>query len=309
MIDQTHHSIADWDFSNANWILSMERYTSAPTSFNADDFPMPTILCNHPSTLCIPEGRILCQCYFSPDTTLLGQFFFRNQCPTDQVPNIANCYLLYIYSNRTRFREMLNNEKVWEHTIYYDLPRGIWVQLEITWWNYPPYDSKHPLAIQLRAYYYHAWHDYGRVEREIARWHDSPINRIGFRPLYPYCYFDDFEIHAPVWPPPEAKLIYTSILSSSWPSDPFNTWVEWDLSALIPAEATAVEVSLSATDANTAGCRPFGSTLSRIFALGAPPSKNSYTLQCEVGADRKIETMRSLASAVDFRIIGYWIPQ
>lgn len=309
MIEQTHHSIADWDFSNANWTLSMERYTSAPTSFNANDFPMPTILCNHPSTLCIPEGRILCQCYFSPDTALLGQFFFRNQCPTDQGPNIANCYLLYIYSNRTIFREMLNNEKVWEHTIYYDIPRGRWVQLEITWWNYPPYDTKHPLAIQLRAYYSFTWHDYGRAEREIARWHDSPINRIGFRPLYPDCYFDDFEIHAPVWPPPEAKLIYTSISSDPFTPEPHDTWVEWDLSSEIPDDAIAVEVTCYDNNQQNLGVRPYGSPIERRFWTGAPGNWLTFTIHCEVGTERKIECFRMYDTPSRFRVVGYWTPQ
>ena len=309
MSELIHHSLADWDKSNNNFALYDGKYTSAPTSLRSTASPRPIFLCNHPSTLCLPEGRILCQTWCNINRSSLGQFSFRNQCPTDQVPDFQNCYLFQADYIGPRVWEWVNGKSQWSHTFGSELPRDRWVNIEITWWNYPPYDDKHPLAIQFRAYYAGSWHDYGRAERDIARWHDSPINRVGLCVFYTDNYFDDTEIHAPVWPPPGVKMIYTSMLSSIWPSNPSGSWVAWDLSAIIPAEAIAVEVSLSATEANTAGCRPFASTLSRVFALGAAPLKNSYTLQCEVGTNRNIETMRALASAVEFRIIGYWIPE
>ncbi|GAH01880.1 unnamed protein product, partial [marine sediment metagenome] len=239
----------------------------------------------------------------------LGQFTFRNQCPTDQVPDFRNCYLLQLDYLGPRVWEYVNGRIQWVHDFGLQLPRDRWCNIEITWWNYPPYDDKHPLAIQFRAYYAGSWHDYGRAEREIARWHDSAINRVGLRPFYDDNYFDDTEIHAPVFPPPGAKLIYTSIRSAIWYSDPYATWVEWDLSAIIPAEATVVEVRISSLANNIAGVRPTGSDLNRNFWVGAPPYSSDFSIQCEVGIDRKIETKRDYDSAVQFIIMGYWIPQ
>ena len=309
MIEPVHHSLADWDKSSTYWTLSTKYYTSAPTSLVGTAYQGPTFLCNHPSTLCIPQGRILCNILFDPPRDWNVHFTFRNQCPTDQVPNFQNCYEFLCHRWEAWVQERVNGKLTWSKSWPQQLPYTEWFTIEITWWNYPPSDTKHPLAFQYRAYYDRSWHDFGRTQNDLARWHDSPINRVGFRLYDAGNYIDDTEIHAPVWPPPTVKMIYTSILSAIWPSNPSGSWVEWDLSSIIPAEAIAVEVSISATDANTAGCRPFGSTLSRVFSLGAAPLKNSYTLQCEVGTNRKIETMRALAPAVEFRIIGYWIPE
>lgn len=309
MIQPIHHSLADWDKSSTDFMLSTARYTSSPTSLMSTVMEGPYFLCNHPSTLCIPEGRILCQTYLGADVSELGVFSFRNQCPTDHVPDFQNCYMLWCEATGILVYEVVNGHRTWHHNYGPRFPRDKWVQIELTWWNYPLYDDKHPLAIQLRAYYDGSWHDRGRAEREDARWHDSPINRVGLRPWRELNYFDDTEIHAPVWPPPGVKMIYTSIVSYVFPSDPSMAWVEWDLSDIIPAEATVVEVHITAIQNNIAGCRPLGSDLLRIFYVGTPPFAISYTLHVEVGAERKIETMRWAFDAVEFRIIGYWIPQ
>lgn len=309
MIEPVHHSIADWDKSSPDFTLSAAKWTSAPTSLRSTEDEGPLFLCNHPSTLCIPEGRLLCQAWCHLTRYALCQFVFRSQCPTGEVPDFQNCYMVQIDYIGARLWELVNGRIQWDHKFDYDLVHEKWVNFEITWWNYPPYDDKHPLAIQFRAYYSGSWHDYGRAEREIARWHDSAINRVGFKPFYDVNYLDDTEIHAPVWPPPEAKLIYTSMVSDLWPSSPFGVWVEWDLSAIIPADATVVELNVAAIENNAAGCRPLGSDLFRTFAVGAPPLLLGYTLQVEVGAERKIETMRFFNTDVSFRLIGYWTPQ
>lgn len=309
MIQPVHHSIADWDKSSTDFALSAARYTSAPTSLRSTENEGPRFLCNHPSTLCIPEGRILCQTWCDDNRSALGQFSFRNQCPTDQVPDFQNCYLLQLDYLGPRVWEYVNGRIQWTHDFGLQLPREKWVNVEITWWNYPPYDSKHPLAIQFRAYYAGSWHDYGRAENENARWYDSAINRVGLRPFYNDNYFDDTEIHAPVWPPPGVKMNYTSIFSEPISPPTEGAWFEWDLSAIIPAEATVVEVSFSAAQMNIAGVRPFGSTINRVFSVGIGVFNISRSIQCEVGTDRKIEIWRTFATDVSFLIAGYWIPQ
>ncbi|MBA7647267.1 hypothetical protein ES703_55039 [subsurface metagenome] len=208
-----------------------------------------------------------------------------------------------------RVWEVVNGRWGWFHGFGLQLPREKWCNIEITWWNYPPYDGKHPLAIQFRAYYDHNWHDYGRAENENARWHNSAINRVGFWPFYNDNYFDDTEIHAPVWPPPGAKLIYTSIYTAGFTPVPHDTWLEWDISTLIPSDATVIEVACSAFVNNTVGCRPLGSDLGRLFLVGVLPDGTTSTIQCEVGADRKIEVYRQANTDVWFAIIGYWTPQ
>lgn len=306
MSQPVHHSIADWDKSNTNFSLFPGNYTSPPTSLRATASPYPIFLCNHPSTLCIPEGRILCQTWHDIDRASMCNFMFRNQLPLDNIPDYRNCYMVEILQPNIMLYEWVDGLLTWSHTYGYWPPGDKWVNIEITWWNYPVYDDKHPLAVQVRAYYDHDWHDHGRAEREIGRWHDSPINRVGFGLLYNDNYIDDTEIHSPVWPPPEVKLIYTAIYSSTWLSNPFGLWVEWDLSAIIPAHATVVEVGCSAVINNVVGCRTLGSPINRIFVAGAATVATSLTIQCEVGPERKIETYRQNNTDVWFVIAGYW---
>lgn len=309
MIDLNHHSIADWDKSSPDFTLSMAKWTSAPTSLRSTVDEGPLFLCNHPSTLCLPEGRILCQTWCDEFRYALAQFVFRSQCPTSEVPDFQNCYMVQIDYIGIRVWEWLNGRVVWDHKFDVDLVHDRWVNFEITWWNYPPYDDKHPLAIQVRAYYSGSWHDYGRAECENARWHDSAINRVGFRPFYDVNYLDDTEIHAPVWPPPGVKLNYTAIWTSPQSASVVNTWWEWDISALIPADAIAVEVLTQCMGQQTMGIRPYGSDLDRKFMAGTAGLIYFTSLQCEVGTQRSIEIWRSANVYVVFRIAGYWTPE
>lgn len=191
-----HHSIADWDRDHNDFALYAGKYTSPPTSLRATLDYGPIFLCNYPPTLCLPQGRILCQTYCQ--RVALATFFFRNQTPPGDTPNFDNCYRILLDHAGPRVFEVVNRRVTWVHIFTTELPRTKWINIELTWWNYPVYNGFHPLAIQFRAYYDGSWHDYGRAERNIGRWHDSAVNRVGFRPYYFNNYFDDTEIHAPV---------------------------------------------------------------------------------------------------------------
>lgn len=198
MMQPIHHSVADWDTDSTNFTLSPDRYTSPPTSLRATGIMGSAMLCNRPATLCLPEGRIRSQVWWTSEWPVLGQITFRSQDPIGQVTRYEHCYMVQIDYVGTRFWEWVNGRITWGARFPFPCPRDKWVQLEITWWNYPPYADKHPLAISFAAFFDGSWHDYGRAERELARWYDSPINRVGIYPCHELNYFDDFEIYAPI---------------------------------------------------------------------------------------------------------------
>lgn len=84
-----------------------------------------------------------------------------------------------------------------------------------------------------------------------------------------------------------------------------SSWIDWDISAAIPAGALYAEISMRNRDAAEylAGVRKDGSALDR-YQYVSDDSQN--TMLVEVGTSRIIERYSSHAN-VNFSIFGYWI--
>lgn len=92
-----------------------------------------------------------------------------------------------------------------------------------------------------------------------------------------------------------------------------NTWEDWDLSALIPANAVAVLVVHACMDPGFGdtrqwGCRKNGSALIRNKNYSNSKNPGTYgsnSLVCEVDANKVIEVWGAITQSY-FGIAGYW---
>jgi len=89
-----------------------------------------------------------------------------------------------------------------------------------------------------------------------------------------------------------------------------TTWTDWDVSALVPAGAVAVEVTAkhNAVAVVTFGARKNGSALARNgWAMGNSGVAESVSFTTECDANRVIELYSSTDGRVNYNITGYWI--
>ena len=107
--------------------------------------------------------------------------------------------------------------------------------------------------------------------------------------------------HVPLKP-----LQYTSVKSDA-EAPPIGAWTPWDLSAIIPTGAKAVEVVALGEGFAQVGVRPSGSTINRFVGIGAEGILLSTSIHCEVGNNRTIE-IYSGPVVYFFYIFGYWRP-
>lgn len=100
-------------------------------------------------------------------------------------------------------------------------------------------------------------------------------------------------------------LVFTELFSSSAGSGS-ATWVDWDISSIVPSGTLYVEVLVrnEAGTTQTGGIRKNGSSTER--KLGMPSnSAGTFTSTVEVDSTRTIERYSSDTSIV-FYILGYW---
>jgi hypothetical protein len=82
-----------------------------------------------------------------------------------------------------------------------------------------------------------------------------------------------------------------------------DVWEDWDLSASIPANAHAVEISVYVANTETGGVRKNGSATERISSSSLPGYMTFTTL---LDSNRIIETYHSTTN-LRFYVTGYWI--
>lgn len=112
--------------------------------------------------------------------------------------------------------------------------------------------------------------------------------------------------------PPVAPPNYTELVGGEdvQPSGAQFSWQDWDISAIIPEKATAVEVMVKQSTAgwHIAGVREDGSSLVRIFNIGASAQNESVTITVPNNG-RIIELYcysAVQAQCAQHSIVGYW---
>ena len=110
--------------------------------------------------------------------------------------------------------------------------------------------------------------------------------------------------------PSGGGLTYVEIAPPAWSSPSVaNTWENWDLSALIPADAKYADIfaRYKATSASNFGVRKNGSAIVR-YLLPVAVSGIVYPYLTELDAGRIVERyVGGISTRADFTVIGYWI--
>jgi len=84
-----------------------------------------------------------------------------------------------------------------------------------------------------------------------------------------------------------------------------NTWIDWDLSAIVPSGTKVVIVTIQLGPVTGyRGARKNGSTDSRTYSIRYDRDQVVVTLLCECDSNRVIE-IYSCTDTDTFRIIGY----
>lgn len=103
------------------------------------------------------------------------------------------------------------------------------------------------------------------------------------------------------------EMIYVEL----WPSMPhwvseLEVWEDWDISALVSADAIAVDVMIyhAAVEIGNNGAREDGSERARLLSM---IQFSSAILPCNVAQSKTIEVFAWYTGAL-FRIVGYWKP-
>lgn len=190
-----HHSVADWDFEDTRWELSNERFISPPTSLRKTTGDRCAVLCRHPETRILPQGRM--STYLWEPFRFSSIFIFRAQTLIGISNHLNN------YSLRT---SGVNSVALWrtiagvEDTIgswHYSSNPETWVRLRVTWWNgYDPHND-FALIVELDKEIDGEWATRGKCYDPDNLWKDSIMNRCGVELKQPGQFLDNSEIWIP----------------------------------------------------------------------------------------------------------------
>ncbi len=188
-----HHSLADWDFENVDWILDEVIYhTEVPSLLGIGTGGQALI--KHATTGALSDGRLILWLRSSLATELC-YLIFRNQ-KADGDADRDNTYSLSIYENTVVLKYYLGGEpsvevETKDHTWSWVI--NTWYRLRLTWWT-----SAERLYVRIERWTGTAWVTLGGdadidFQDVNDRWKNETVNRCGLS-YYEKFHQDDLEV-------------------------------------------------------------------------------------------------------------------
>lgn len=196
LVPLKHHSTTDWDFQNANWLLTAQQYISAPTSIRAIVAAGLYVLSRLAGAQCLPQGRMIA-CTYATSVHTMYFLTFRNQAALGSASS-TNCYLLYRNSATTiRLNRMVGGVSTLIGTWTTTHTLNAWHRYRITWWNGVNEQNQPALACELEQEIGGEWVSRGILYDTANQFKDSATNRCGIGLTQVDNFQDDTEIWIP----------------------------------------------------------------------------------------------------------------
>lgn len=193
--DKLSHSSSDWNFRNANWLLSAVRFHSPPTALSSSAGPENWLTSNLPAALNLPAARLLTWAWVS-----IGMQFallFRSQ-QNPYIDDADGSYRITLASNqRPRLYYIRTGISYYLGRWPVPIPWSTWVMLQVDFWSGADLAGYPALIVNFADTFSGPWINRGAIYDPLDQHRTAAQNAVGLSLNTTALFLDDTEIWAP----------------------------------------------------------------------------------------------------------------